>query len=98
MNRQIGVKRLYSLGDYKNITFDDIMTEVPEQLAFDAELVSQIKFLQLISIEEAFRKYIRLMEKYPLTGEDHMIDALEKLRQDTIKSIQSILPNGHTEV
>ena len=96
MNRQIGVKRLYSLGDYKNITFDDIYTDVPSELAFNTDLVGQIKLLQVISIEIAFREYLNIVEKYPLSGEQRMVEALEKLRQDTIDSIKEII-NGETE-
>lgn len=96
MNREIGVKRLYSLGDYKNITFDDIITEVPQELMFDVELVSQIKYLQLLSVEQAFRRYLQIMEEIPLNAEDRGVKELEKIRQDTIKSIKTIL-NGKTE-
>jgi hypothetical protein len=96
MNREIGVKRLYSLGDYKNITFDDIIVEVPSELMFDTELVSQIKFLQLVSVEVAFRKYLNIMEQFPLTAEERGVVELEKIRQDTVNSIKTIL-NGKTE-
>ena len=96
MNREIGVKRLYSLGDYKNITFDDIVTEVPQELIFDVELVGQIKYLQLLSVEVAFRKYLKIMEDIPLNAEDRGVEELEKIRQDTVKSIKSLL-NGKTE-
>jgi len=96
MNRTVGIKRLYSLGDYKNVTFDDIFTEVPAELAFNTEFVGQIKFLQVVSIEIAFRKYLDIMENYPLMGEQRMVEALEQLRQDTINSIQEII-NGNTE-
>ncbi len=96
MNRQIGIKRLYSLGDFKNITFDDVMTEVPQEFALDTVFVSQVKFLQLISIEIAFRRYVKIMEDFPLAGGEEMVKALEELRQDTVDSIQEIL-NGDTE-
>lgn len=96
MNREIGVKRLYALGDYKNITFDDIIVEVPEELMFDVELVGQIKYLQLLSVEVAFRRYLKIMEKIPLSAEGRGVEELEKIRQDTIKSIKTLL-NGNTE-
>lgn len=87
---------MYSLGDYKNITFDDVFNEVPSELAFDADLIGEVKFLQVVSTEIAFRRYVNLCEKYPLTGENRMVEALEKLRQDTINSIQEII-NGNME-
>ena len=96
MERQIGIKRLYSLGDFRNITFDDVISNVPSELLFDATLVGQIKFLQLISIELAFRRYLNMMEKFPLTTEQRSIEALEQIRQKTVDSIQEII-NGHTE-
>jgi len=96
MNREVGIHRLYSLGDFKNITFNDIITEVPNELMFDVELVGQIKYLQLLSIEIGFRKYLKIMEEVPLNAEDRGIQALEKIRQDTITSIKTIL-NGNLE-
>jgi len=96
MNREIGIKRLYSLGDFKNITFEDVMTEVPQEFVLDTTFVSQVKFLQLVSIEIAFRRYVKIMEDFPLTGGEEMVAALEELRQNTIDSIQEIL-NGNTE-
>ena len=90
------MKRLYSLGDFKNITFDDIITEVPAEMMFDAPLMGQIKFLQLISVEIAFRRYLKMMEEYPLSTEQKAVEALEQLRQDTVDSIQEII-NGYTE-
>lgn len=96
MNREIGIKRLYSLGDYKNITFDDVITEVPDEIMFDVELVGQIKYLQLLSMEVAFRRYLKIMEEFPLSAEGRGVEELEKIRQDTIKSIKTLL-NGNTE-
>ena len=96
MERQIGIKRLYALGDYKNITFDDNIVDVPSELMFDVELVGQIKYLQLLSVEVAFRRYLKVMEKIPLSAEGRGVEELEKMRQNTIKSIKTLI-NGNTE-
>ena len=98
MKREIGTERLYSLGDFKNIKFMDIIVELPEKLVLHDALVNEVKFLQLVSIELAFRRYMRLMEEVPLAWGQEAIEALEKIRQDTINTITSLLQNGDTEV
>jgi len=40
---------------------------------------------------------MRLMEEVPLAWGQKSIEALEKIRQDTINSITSLLKNGDTE-
>ncbi len=97
MKREIGTERLYSLGDFKNIKFMDIIVDVPDELALENGLVAEIKFLQLVSIELAFRRYMRLMEEVPLAWGQKSIEALEQIRQDTINTITSLMKNGDTE-
>lgn len=97
MKREIGTERLYSLGDFKNIKFMDIIVEVPQEFITNDGLVNEVRFLQLVSIELAFRRYMRLMEEVPLAWGQKSIEALEAIRQDTIKSITSLLENGDTE-
>ncbi len=97
MKREIGAERLYSLGDFKNLKFMDIIVEVPQELVLNDELIGEVRFLQLVSIELAFRRYMRLMEEVPLAWGQKSIEALEQIRQDTIKTITSLLKNGDTE-
>lgn len=97
MNRQIATKRLYSLGDYKNITFDDVITDVPTDLMFDQKLVGQIKFLQLVSVELAYRRYMDLASKVPYNmAPEEAIDILENMKHELITDIQKIV-NGQLE-
>jgi hypothetical protein len=97
MKREIGVERLYSLGDFKNVKFFDSIIEVPEEFVFDQKLVGEIKFLQIISVELTFRRYMKLMEENPMAWGTKAIDSLEKMRQDTIDVIKESLKNGKTE-
>lgn len=97
MKREIGTERLYSLGDFKNIKFMDIIVDVPQEFVVNSDMVNEVRFLQLVSIELAFRRYMKLMEEVPLAWGQKSIEALEKIRQDTIKTITSILENGDTE-
>jgi len=97
MKREIGTERLYSLGDFKNIKFMDIIVDMPEAFVEDHALVGEVKFLQLVSIELAFRRYMRLMEEVPLAWGQKSIEALEQIRQDTINSITSLLENTDME-
>lgn len=97
MKRTITTDRLYSLGDYRNIRFIDVIDEIPDKLLLNKDYMGAVKFLQLISIEVAFRHYLKLMEEHPISTEQAAIEALETIRQTTIESIKAIT-NGDLEV
>ena len=97
MNRVITTDRLYSLGDYRNIRFIDVIDDIPDELLLNKDFMSATRFLQLVSIEVAFRRYLKLMEDHPISTEQAAIEALDDIRQQTIESIKTIT-NGDLEV
>lgn len=97
MNREIATKRLYSLGDFKNITFDDVVSDVSEELMFDKDFVSNVKFLQLVTIELAYKRYLQLVEEVPYSMPvEDAIEILENKKQETMTLLKNIV-NGDTE-
>ena len=97
MERTLRVKRLYSLGDYRNIEFEDFLVAIPDQLLFDEGFTSEAYYLQLVNVELAYRRYINLAAKYPHgMAVEEAIKGLEMERENTLKSLKAI-KNGTTE-
>lgn len=61
MNRNVGVERLYTLGDYKNIKFANEVVGIPEELANNPKVVELVFAQAYISCEIAYRKYVDMI-------------------------------------
>ena len=83
------------LGDYKYTTMEDSIEDVSEVLMLKPEFTSQVRFLQMVGFEIAYRKYIKVMSEYPHTMADlgKALSALEDLRDAEIKKLKIIM-NG----
>lgn len=93
--RTLGVKRTFFLGQFKNIVFEDIISNLPEKVWRNQKVLDLLTSLQLISVEISFRKYQSLVgHMREMSLEDSLV-YLEQLRGDTIDSIKEVL-NGDT--
>lgn len=83
------------LGDYKYTTMEDVIDNIDERLMLKPEFTSQVRFLQLLGFEIAYRRYIQLMSKYPHNAKDldTALQTLEELRDAEIKKLKIIM-NG----
>lgn len=95
MKGTIRTDRRYTLGEYKHATMEDTIDGIDERLMLKPEFTSQVRFLQLVGFEIAYRKYILLMSKYPHTmvDIDKAVEALEALRDAEIKKLKLVM-NG----
>lgn len=95
MNRTLHVERLFSLGEWRNIRFSDEISDLPADIMFNEELIGKIRYLQLVDVEVAFRKYLELNKSIP-SGPEAEMAYLEEVKVDTLAQIKSLL-NGHLE-
>ena len=93
MDRSISVTRTYSLGNYKNIKFSDTISEIPEDLAINHEVMGVLRFLQMVSIEKSYFEYVHNAETWHDFGIEEAIEKLNGLERETITSIKELL-NG----
>lgn len=91
MNKNIGLKRLYKVGDFNNITFEESINEIPENIFNNKEVMDDIKYLLLVDAELGYRRYIQLYQELAGATLDDAIEALEKTKLDTLKEIKDIL-------
>ena len=82
MGRSIGVKRLYALANYNNITFDSVLENIPEKFALNSDLVNKVYYLQMIECEKAYRKYLQLYAKIKTFSVEQYAEALTVLEQE----------------
>jgi hypothetical protein len=93
MARQIKIDRRYSLGDYKYITlFDEI--DVDDTLMYNQDVIDKLRFLQILSMEVAYRKYLKLVLEHPHTSKDieEGIKALEEIQVRELNTLKDIKP------
>jgi hypothetical protein len=98
MEQTIGVERLYTLGNYKNIKLSDIITNIPKELINNSSAQGLLRMLQFIRLDKSHIKYRILAENvYNISYEDALV-LLDNLEKDTIDSLKNILTNGELDI
>lgn len=96
MSRSLSVERLYSLGQYQNIKLFDSIDDLPDEVIFNKELVSEIRYLQFIQLELDLRKYLQLIERIHPYSAEEAIGYLEEVKVQTIDLIKKLFSGGET--
>lgn len=91
MSKTISVERLYTLGDYKNIKLGDTITDIPDNLAIDKNVIDSLRFIQFLDLELAYRKYLKLAEKFQGKSIEDAIDLIEDLRVNEFNVLRELL-------
>lgn len=93
MERNIGFERVFWLGDYRNIKITDLMVNVPERVVLNDELVGELMYYQMLTIEKAFRRYLQLAEQINTVTTEEAIAFIESEKESALKKLTSILSN-----
>lgn len=94
MIRALRVKRLYSLGDYKNIEFYDEITDIPTHVAVNKDAVNLINFYQLLSVEKSFREYMELQKNFSGKNNEECLELIMKMQEQTYEELLKAIENG----
>jgi len=97
MERNLEVKRLYSLGDFKNIEFRNSLVNIPEHLANNDKVVSLLYFQQVLSCEIAYRKYYELINKISKDKIEDVLKVLEEEREQTLVELMQEIEKADAE-
>jgi hypothetical protein len=97
MEQRIGLERLYTLGQYKNIKILDTITEIPQELMLDNDAQSLLRMLQFIRVDRGYLEYRKLADEVFAMNTEDALSLLDNLEKDTINSLQEILKNGNLE-
>jgi len=90
VDRDLGIERVYNLGDYKSIRFSDEIHNLPDEVAFNAELVDKIRYLQLVNVELHYRQYLELAKKVNTFGVEKIAEAMQLLEDEKATTLQDI--------
>ena len=90
MKRSITTTRLYSLGNYQNISFSDTIEDIPESVAFDNEAMKRLRSIQLFQIEKSYLKYFKLKETTHKLSTDEAMELIEELDVTSSKKFNEI--------
>ncbi len=96
MERSIKLERLFSLGNYKNIRFDDGIDNIPQSMWTNKEVMENLNYLVMLSIELSFRRYLKLSEKIQDMSLEDQVTYLDKVKSDTYELIKQLM-NGETK-
>jgi len=96
MKQILEVKRLYPLGDYKNITFTDVLSEVPGEYFLNSNLQGTLRMLQFIRMDKCYFDYVRMAKKVHELGIEDAIAMLNGFETETITTLEELLKNGET--
>ena len=93
MHRTLKTERIYNIGNYQNITFGDEFKNIPEEVMLNEDLMLNIRYLQFISMERAFRKYMQLYAKVKTFSVEQYAEAmtvLENEQESVTKAIKEL--------
>jgi hypothetical protein len=96
VERSIKLERLFSLGNYKNIRLDDGIDNIPQNMWTNKEVMENLTYLVMLSIELSFRRYLKLSEHIQDMSIEDQITYLDKVKSDTYELIKQ-LTNGETK-
>ena len=94
MNRNLRIERLYPLGDYKNIKFYDEIEGVPEELAYNKEVVGLLQIMLMLQCDRGYLEYKKMLGD--LTAKmnvDEMIAYVDDLREQTLQTLNNYVNN-----
>ncbi len=97
MERTTSIERLYTLGNYKNIKFGNIIDGIPQELWLRPEVMGSLSFLLMVSVEADFRAYQKLNQEIGGLSLEESLEKLSDMRDDTYREIQELILNGETE-
>jgi hypothetical protein len=94
MERNLKYERLFPLGQYVNAKFIDEIIGIPEKVCLNQNLINELRYLQMVDVELAYRTYLKLSEKAHTLDLEELAKSLEFLeteRKETLVKIETIL-------
>jgi hypothetical protein len=64
MQRNLKMARIYKLGDFENLTVEDTVMDIPDNLALDETFLRKVQYIQMVRIESMAFKYYKLRQEF----------------------------------
>jgi len=97
MPRDITTERLYWLGDFRNIKFIDSINNLPDEIAFNGELVETLRWLQVVHAEKTFWRYFHLRSQLKDKDAEECLAIISEMHEETLLELKELFKNGKIE-
>jgi hypothetical protein len=92
MNRNLGIERVFNLGDYKSLRVIDYINDLPEELAMNLDAISLIRYLQLVDVDLVLAKHGQLTkQKAMLSNESEVESFLLTEQANTMEQLKDLI-------
>ena len=97
MPRTLKMERLHFLGDFRNVKFIDEISELPDDIAFNGELIGALRWLQLMQSELTFYRYLTLGSQYKDKSAEECLAIVSEIHEETLLELKELFKNGEIE-
>jgi hypothetical protein len=99
LNRNLHVKRIYSMGNYNNVELFDEITDIPQNVVLSPNATGLLYYLMILEQEKAHKRYLQLYKSYPASPEqiDETFKIIEEERTRTFQEFMDELVKGLNE-
>ena len=94
MPRELRMERLHYLGDYRNLKFIDVISELPDKIAFNGELISALRWLQLMQSEKTYYRYAVLANESKDKSAEECLALVTEIHEETLLGLKELFKNG----
>lgn len=95
--RSIGIERLFSLGDFRNIKFVDTIVDIPEEVANNEKVIQALTLIQLARIEKSYFQYLKMLETTSkMVNRDEVIEYLASYSDEIYSKLFELIKKQET--
>lgn len=98
MNGRLGIQRIYSLGNYKNLQVTDVIEDIPEEYMLNEDFVNNLRMMQLLRSDKVYYDYVRTSPSFVdgITSEES-IEAIEQASISTMEKLMKTVASNKSE-
>lgn len=97
MPRTLKMERLHYLGKFRNLKFIDEINDLPDNIAFNGELISALRWLQLMQSEKTYYRYAVLANEYKEKNAEECLALVTEIHEETLLELKELFKNGEIE-
>ena len=91
MERTLSFERTYAIGNMNFAKFGDTITDIPEHLAVNPDVVSAIRMLQIVQTERAFFTYMSKKDVLHAIEKEKALEILKEANYQVMTSLKEVI-------
>lgn len=103
MNRNLRVKRLWSMGQFNNVELFDEILDIPEKVALNPRAVELLYHLMIMEQELAHKRYLEVFKKHPTLLKifpeslDYLNETVLAIKEEKTRTFEEFLQEYNKE-